>query len=116
MGLEKKINQILNLGLVATAGFVGGLIFDDIAVIYKARRDSHNIIAVKKIRDYTGDGIPDAIVSLNIPGIGNLRYLAIGNPDGTYTIAVETAAKEKAYITPTGEVYEQVGDKYVPLK
>ncbi len=57
---------------------------------------------VKEIKDLTGDGIPDAMVSISY-GMNNGNYLFMKNSDGTYTRAQE---KEGKYFqTDNGERY-----------
>jgi hypothetical protein len=58
---------------------------------------------IREIKDLTGDGILDAIVTLSIL---QDDYLFIGQEDGTYIRAVgKSWGKNEYFETETGEVY-----------
>ena len=68
---------------------------------------------IEGIQDFTGDGIPDIMVSVNDK---NLNYLFIGQEDGTFIRTEEsTYSGFRAFLTEDGEYHIFNGDYYMSV-
>ncbi len=72
---------------------------------------------VRSMKDYTGDGIPDIMLSVNtLEKATKGDYLFIGQKDGKYIRALEGETEgAKYYKTDDGVLYFFDGEFYKPL-